>query len=479
MEIALGIAGSIIGIMLLLILVRAFRFAPLAEADEEGSAMEIEIDAAVTRFQEMIRCRTISSGEDSLIDEAEFTKFRSILRNRYPLVHQSLSREEIGPRGLLYRWPGASPENPTVLMSHYDVVPADEALWEKDPFGAVIESGEIWGRGTLDNKATLLGIMEAAEYLLARGFQPANDIYLSFGGDEEIGGPSADAIVQELERRGVRPALVLDEGGAILSNVFPGVSEEAALVGIAEKGYMDVDIEITGQGGHASSPPASTLAGKLAKIIVRLEANPFQSRFTKPVREMIDTLGRHSSFGLRIVFANLWIFSPLLKAVFGKMGGQMNAMVRTTCAVTKLEGSQSYNVMPPRVSAGLNLRPLSGDSCESVARSVGKTISSPEAKVNVLKAWEASAVSRTDSPGWETLSKAIRKSWEDVIVSPYLMMARTDSQYFCRISEDVYRFSAMRLTKDQLALIHGNNERIPVESLLKTVEFYGALMKMC
>ncbi|MHB8963698.1 MAG: M20 family peptidase [Saccharofermentanales bacterium] len=479
MENAFIIAGCMIGLLILLILYRTVRFTPVVEADEEASAVEFDIDAVTGRFQEMIRCRTISSNDESQVDEAEFVKFKDLLMNRYPLVHQSLSREELGPHGLLYRWRGASPDNPTVLMSHYDVVPADEALWDKDPFGSIVENGEIWGRGTLDNKATLLGIMESAEYLLSIGFQPANDIYLSFGGDEEIGGPSADAIVQELRRRGVRPALVLDEGGAIIQNVFPGVPEAAALVGIAEKGYMDVDIEITGQGGHSSSPPASTLAGRLAKIIVRLETNPFHSRLTKPVREMIDTLGRHSSFGLRIVFANLWLFSPLLRAVFGKMGGQMNAMVRTTCAVTKLEGSKSYNVMPPRVSAGLNLRPLNGDSCDFVAKRIMNTLGSPDAKVKVLKAWEASAVSRTDSPGWEMLRKAIRKSWKGVIVSPYLMMARTDSQYFCRISENVYRFSTMRLTKDQLALIHGNNERIPVESLLKTVQFYVELMRMC
>ncbi|MHB1454371.1 MAG: M20 family peptidase [Saccharofermentanales bacterium] len=479
MEIAFMIAGTAAGVLIVIILFRAVRFKPLIEADEESSVIEIDQDAVIGRFQEMIRCRTISSYDVSMIDDAEFEKFRALLKRRYPLVHQSLSREELGPRGILYHWHGMSSDNPTVLMSHYDVVPADGTLWEKDPFDSVVENGEIWGRGTLDNKATLLGIMESAEYHLARGFSPANDIYLSFGGDEEIGGPSADAIVQELLRRGIKPALVLDEGGAIISSIFPGVSEEAALVGIAEKGYMDLDIGITGQGGHASSPPASTLAGKLAKIIVRLEAKPFRSRLTKPVREMIDTLGRHSSLGLRVIFANLWLFGPLLKTVFSKMGGQMNAMVRTTCAVTKLEGSRSYNVMPPRVSAGLNLRPLNGDSCDFVVKRLEKTIANTDANVKIVKAWDASAISRTDSPGWRILGKAIRTSWKGVIVSPYLMMARTDSQYFCQISENVYRFSAMRLSKDQLALIHGNNERIPVESLLKTVEFYAVLMQLC
>lgn len=466
-------------ILLMVLLIRAVSFKPAEVENYAKSDLPLDEEKIVETFRGMIRCQTVSYNDTAKMESQEFLKFKELLVASYPHIEKDCLREEIGERGLLYRFKGKTDQNPTVLMSHFDVVPADEEQWDKPPFAAVLEDGVIWGRGTLDTKGTLCGVLEAAEYLLAQGFVPERDIYFSFSGDEEIGGPSAPAIVEELKKRGVSPALVLDEGGAIVQGIFPGVAKEAALIGIGEKGYLDISLEIKGQGGHSSAPPASTLAGVMAKAIVAIERKPFKAALTPPVRELLNTLGRHSSFGLKVVFANLWLFGPLLKRVFGKKGGEINAMIRTTAAVTKLAGSQSFNVMPPRVTAGVNLRLLNTDTVDSALSYIKSIMNNEDISIEVIQQREASPLSSTKTREWETVKAAVGKTWPGTIVSPYLMMAGTDSRHFCEISPNVLRFSAMKLSLEELKLIHGNNERIPVSKLLDVVRFYVELMKMC
>ncbi|MDW7661594.1 MAG: M20 family peptidase [Bacillota bacterium] len=439
-------------------------------AKENGAAI-------ASRLSQMIRCETVSYNDLDKIDLRRFDEFKVLLEELYPEIHKVCERSFHGRTGILYRWAGKSNRDVTVLMSHYDVVPCNEALWTKPPFSGDIDGGYVWGRGTLDTKGTLCGIVEAAEALIRDGFIPENDIYFSFSGDEEISGPSAPAIVEHLRSRGIRPALVLDEGGAIVENVFPGVSKPVAVIGTGEKGYLDLRLVMEGKGGHSSAPPAHSLVGSLAKAVVKLENKPFDAHLTPPVLEMFKTLGGESTFLYRMIFANLWLFMPLLKVLFTKQGGEMNALIRTTIAITKMEGSKAYNVLPPYAEIGLNLRLMPNDTVASAKKYVEDLVDNPDIKVEVVESREASPISPTGSKGWHHVKEAIHETWEGTLVSPYLMLAGSDSRHFCEISDHVLRFSAMPLSKEERGLIHGNDERILIENLVDTVRFYENLIR--
>ncbi len=459
------------------IIIRALRFTPKATAPVASSEVKVDEQAAISHFAEMIRCKTISYYEDERIDKAEFAKFRALLKQQYPNVAAKCTYEEIGPSGVLFSLKGKSSEKPAVFMSHYDVVPVNEEQWTKPAFEGLIEDGILWGRGTLDTKGTLLGVMEAAEHLLKDGFVPENDMYFAFAGDEEVAGKSQPVIVETLRSRGIVPALVLDEGGAVVEGIFPGVKQPCALIGIAEKGLMDAQFVIEGAGGHASSPPPHTGIGRLAAAVTRIEAKPFPVTLTKPVAEMFDTLGRRSSFAFKLIFANLWCFLPLLDAMCKKSGGELNAMMRTTCAFTMAEGSKASNVLPPRARMVANLRIISGSTMESTLARLKTLVADDGITTSIMHGTDPCSISRTEGYGWEKLTHAIAQTWPNAEVSPYLMFAASDSRHYSAISENVYRFSTMELTKEERAGIHGHDEHIPLEKIIKTVQFYVRLMR--
>ena len=475
------ITGILLGVLLgliLLLLVRTVLFVPKKQQTVEKEEVTLQEEKIVADMVDMIRCKTISDRDEAKVDRQEFFRFEELLKERFPNIYKSATFEKIGKTGLFFHIKGKASDKPSVCMAHYDVVPVEEEGWTKPAFGGVIEDGCIWGRGTLDTKATLCGVMEALEMLLLQGYQPKQDLYLSFSGEEEIDGNTCADIVTHLEKKGVKPALVLDEGGAVVENVFPGVKGSCALVGIGEKGSVNLDFTLDSEGGHASTPPVHTILGKLSQAVCRIEKNPFKLQLTKPVAEMFDTLGRHSTFVYRMIFANLWLFKPVLDLLCKKTGGEMNAMLRTTTAVTKMEGSKAYNVLPPKASFGLNMRLLGDDTIDSAIAYIKKVIDNDKIKVDVVNGMNPSIYSDTSCEEWERLKKVIEATWEGTIVSPYLMMACSDSRHYCRITDRVYRFSAMRMSKEERAMVHGNNERIPIETLLKTVEFYVRLLQV-
>ncbi len=460
---------------LLVLIIRTLLFVPKEKQMSPGMEVTVNEDRAVETFRRMIRCRTISYDDVSQLDKPEFEKFRALLDERYPHVASACEKHLIGPAGVIYHWKGKNADHPWVLMSHYDVVPVEESMWSEKPFDAVLKDGDIWGRGTIDTKSTLLGVMEAAETLAEEGFTPHNDLYLAFGGDEETDGASAQAMVKWFQEQGISPN-VLDEGGAIVDNVFPGVSKPAAVIGTGEKGITNIAFTLNGKGGHASSPAPHTPVGVMAQAIAAVENHPFKATLVPPVADLFNTLGRHAGFGMRLVFANLWCFKPLLFALGKKKGGELNAMMRSTCAFTKMEGGKAWNVIPPKVTAGANLRLLNHTPEQAVAE-LKQKINNDQVQVDVVLGTSPSRFSRCEGEAWDTVKETIQQTWPGVIVSPYLMMAASDSRHYAGISDRVYRFSPMRMPSELRKTIHGHNERIPVESLLEIVAFYLRLIR--
>ena len=458
---------------------RTVCFKPKAQPALSGETYDFDRDAAVDALAQLVRCKTISYNDKSLEDDAEFDKLISLLPGLYPRVFDVCSVRQLPDRALLLRWPGKNHGDPAVLMAHYDVVPVNEENWEKPPFAAILENGVLWGRGTLDTKVTFNGIFSAANYLIAKGFQPENDIYFAFSGGEEVNGKGAPNIVQYFIDHHIQPAMVVDEGGAVVENVFPGVKQPCGLIGIAEKGMMNVQYRTVSAGGHASAPKPHTPVGVLAAACKKVEDHPFQAHIEGPAAKMFDTLGRYSSLLYRVIFANMWCFSWVIDLLGRTSGGEMNALVRTTSAFTQMEGSSARNVIPPEAKMVANMRLNPHDSVASALDYLKKTVDNQDVEITVLESFEPSPISEVDCPAWDKVAYAVANTWKGCIVAPYLMVQCSDSRHYGKISNHVYRFSAMDMTAEERATIHGNNERIRVESVAKAVEFYIRLMKQC
>ncbi len=468
---------GIVLLFLLVVIIRTVSFKP-AKA-EENPAEDISFDkqGAVDSLASLVKCKTVSYNDPNLEDNAEFEKLISLLPKLYPNVFKVCSFEKFPDRGLLFKWQGKSDKQPTVLMAHYDVVPVEENLWEKPPFSAEIIDGVMWGRGTLDTKVTFNAILFAANTLIAENFVPERDVYFAFSGGEEVNGKGAKNIVNYFKENNIELGMVLDEGGAVVEGVFPGVKQPSALIGIAEKGLMNVQYKVSGAGGHASAPPKHTPVGRLSLACAKMEKKPFKAHITKPVAEMFDTLGRNSTFLYRMIFANLWCFGWILDLLAKKTGGEMNALLRTTVAFTQMEGSSAPNVIPPTAKMVSNMRLNPEDTMDSALEYIKKTVADPKVKVNILEGMNPSRISRIDCPQWERVVAAVSETWKGIIVSPYLMVQCSDCRHYGVISDKVYRFSAMDLTAEERKTIHGNNERIRLETLYRAVEFYIRLIK--
>ncbi len=475
----LWIIPAVLLVLLAVVLVRTLAFRPKECVAMQRTEEVFDRDAAVENLRRLVQCKTISYKDASLEDDAEFEKLIALLPTLYPKVFATCTFEQLADRGLLFCWKGKTVGDPTVLMAHYDVVPVNEEMWEKPPFDGVLEDGVLWGRGTLDTKVTFNGVLTAAEHLIGEGFTPEKDIYFAFSGGEEINGEGAVHIVDWFEAQGITPAMVVDEGGAVVENVFPGVSAPCGMIGIAEKGMMDVEYTALSGGGHASAPKPKTPVDTLARACCRLVDHPFKAHLTPPVAKMFDTLGRHSTFVYRMIFANLWLFGGVLDLICKKSGGELNALMRTTVAFTQMSGSTAANVIPPKATMVSNIRLNPMDTMDTAKATIEKTIDDDTVQVNILHGINPSRISRTDCVGWERVATAVASTWRGCIVSPYLMVQCSDSRHYGRISDRVYRFSAMDLTSEERATIHGNNERIRLDCACRAVEFYIRLMRQC
>lgn len=458
------------------LVVRGLLFKPNVKKNTETSMSELDFSRAEACFSELIKCKTVSKYNGIDEDEAEFEKLINSLPSLFPNVYARLEHEKVGRRGLLYRWQGESSKRASVLMAHFDVVEAIESQWTFEPFSGEIVDGILRGRGTLDTKGTFCAVLSVVDFLLSKGYTPKEDIYLAFSGEEEIHGNSAKDIAELLNSRNVDISMVLDEGGAVVEHIFASTGR-IAVIGIAEKGVMDLELSISGEGGHASHPPARGMVGKLATAISNIEKHPMKAVINPAFSDLIKTVGRDAGFAQRVIFANLWLFSPLLSFIAKKKGGELNAMIRTSFAFTWLVGSRGMNVMPSRVAAGINIRCLNENDDKEILSHIKRASREKDLKLNVLHFEPACKYSKTEGEAWEKLKGTIEQTWGDAVVAPYLMIAASDSRHYSSFSDKVYRFSAMEMTKQERKMIHGNDESIRLCEWHKTLDFYCKLIK--
>jgi carboxypeptidase PM20D1 len=441
--------------------------------------------ASVARLQRLLRIPTVSRLDETETDWPRFREFLDTLPALYPALHAALEREVVAGHSLLYRWAGTGTGTGTgtvtVLMAHYDVVAATEEGWEHPPFAArlvgVGADAVVWGRGTLDDKGALVSILEAVEALVLSGFRPAADLYLSFGHNEETTGGGASAIVDELERRGIRPGLVLDEGGAIVEGVFPGVTRPVAVIGVSEKGITTLRLRVEQSGGHASTPPRLTATARLARAIVRLNSRPFPARFSATNREMIRTVGADATGPVGWAFSHARVTGPLLLVLFSRLSDETNAIIRTTQAVTQLRGSEASNALAESAVATVNLRVAVGSSLAQAIRHVRRAIRDSAVEIEALHPSEPSPVSPTTGEAWELLTRAVGETYDGVIVTPYVMLGASDGRHFTRISDHVYRFSPFEMSTEERRTLHARNERIHVATWLRGIDFYETVIR--
>ena len=443
-------------------------------------------DAAVAqRLAEAVRLRTESSRDDAGANTDQFQQFHALLQARFPLVHAKLKREVVGDLSLLYTWPGSNAQAaPVMLMAHQDVVPVapgTEGDWAQPPYSGAIKDGFVWGRGSWDDKGNLMSQLEAVEMLLASGFTPERTIYLAFGADEEVGGlRGAAKIAALLQERKVRLDFVLDEGLLILDGVMPGLSRPAALIGVAEKGYMSVKMTLSGTPGHSSMPPphGSSAIGMLSSALQRLDAEQMPGGIRGVAGELFDTLAPEMGGVSRVVLSNLWLFRPVVQKQL-EAAASTNAMLRTTTALTIVNAGNRDNVIPGRAEATVNFRLLPGDTQDQVMAHVRSKISAPTAQVDLSTlpgAKDASKVAPTGSSQYRLLNQTIREIFPDVLVAPGLMVAATDSQHFDAISDHVFKFSPVRANSDDLKRFHGTNERLEIGNYADAIRFYHRLI---
>jgi len=432
---------------------------------------------AVEKLQVLVRIPTVSHPDPSRIDTAAFDAFVAELAAQFPLLHQRLELTRVDTHGLLFRWAGRRADGPVVLMAHLDVVPVDgDAVWQHPAFGAEMHDGAVWGRGTLDDKGQLTAVCEAVETLLEDGFVPARDVWLSFGCNEEVSGPAAALAVGELERRGVRPWFVLDEGGAIAAEAFPGVEPPVGVIGVTEKGVTSIELRVDGRGGHASTPARNAPTVRLARAVRRLDRRQMSASLPEPTVELLRRLAPHAPAALRPLMANAGRLGPLLTRVLIASGPEAAAMTRTTFAVTTLSGSPGLNVIASTARAGVNIRIMVGDTVAGVLEHVRRTVGDDEVQVRVLDRNEPSPVSPRDD-AFELLESTITEVFPDAVPAPYVMMAATDSRQFTRICSRVYRFSPFRMSKAQRESIHSYDEHLGIDAFVDGVRWYRRLLE--
>lgn len=476
---ALLAALLILFVLVAIALVRAFTGTSRQITAPAAPALAFDQAAAAQRLAAAIRIRTVTHTDQSQDDLSTFTALFAHLEASFPAAHRTLTRERIAERNLLFTWRGSDPSlKPLIFLAHTDVVPVvDATAWTQPPFAGVVDDTFVWGRGAIDDKNGVLALLEAVEALIASGFAPKRTTYFAFGGDEETLGSGARAMAATLKDRGVKAHLILDEGGSITDGIVPGVARPVALIGVAEKGYISLEFVAKGHGGHASMPPKMTAAGRIARAMTRLEADPFPMRIDGATQLFMEWMGPEMGFTEKLAFRNQWLLSPLIKSIYAKKGSTA-ALLRTTTAVTMLSGGPKENVLPQEARAVVNFRILPGESRDSVEARVREVIADPAITISRRPmGGEPSPLSDPDKSGFALLQTALAKVAPEVIVTPYLTVGATDARAYVGLSDQVLRFGAIRLKPEDLGRLHGVDERIAIADYTRQIRLYAQLIR--
>ena len=472
-KVLLGLAGLVL-LPLLAALIRTLlrppkhsRWQPAADSARES--------AYAQKLSRMVRVETVSLPDTD--QREKFLRFHSLLEELFPLVHRHLEKTEIDG-SLLFFWEGRSHERPVVLMGHQDVVPA-EGEWLHEPFSGDIADGKVWGRGSADTKCSVMAFFQAVEELLAEGFVPEQDVYLSSSCTEEVGGSGCPKLVAELQRRGVRPYLVCDEGGAIVEEPIGGIRGRYAMIGVLEKGQGNLRISARSRGGHSSYPPRRSPIARLAAFVMELEKHdPMKLAFEPEVEAMFRTLSDYGPFHYRLLFGNLWLFKPLLKRLMPALSAQAAALLKTTVAFTMQSGSDAANVLPQEATLTLNLRYIPHQDMDESNAIIRSLAEKHALETELLWAYPACPPVNIRSEAYHLVEEAIARCFPGLPCCPYVMTGGTDARFYQKISDACIRFSPVIYGPEQMKGMHGLNENIDTCSLPGAVDFYKTLIRL-
>jgi len=481
--------GLLFLVVILIVLARTFLTPSRQIAALPHTPQRIDAQKVARDLSAAIPFRTISwegggTEEQKQATQEAFAGFHQYLAKAFPQVYAQLDHETIGENNLLFTWKGSDASlKPVLFMGHQDVVPVEEGTdskWFEPPFSGAIAEGFVWGRGTLDDKMTIVGLLEAVDLLLSQGFQPKRTIYLAFGQDEEIGGlEGAEKIAQCLKSRGAQLDFVTDEGGFLSKGMVPGVSAPVALIGTSEKGYLSLELSVETAGGHSSVPSRDSSIAILSAAISKIQAHPMPAHVHGPIGEFLAYAGGSAHFPMRMVFQNLWLFGPVVQHIL-ESSPDSNSTLRTTAAPTIFQAGTKDNVMPSRASAIVNFRILPGDTVSSVIEYTHTVVDDPRVKMRPIAGEppsEPSVRSPADSTQFRLMQKTLAEVYPEAVSAPFVFVAATDSKHYAALTQNIYRFAPLLLDSEDVARIHGTNERISVANLTRSIDFYAQLLR--
>jgi len=470
---------AILFILLSIALYRTFIHTASVTGIITGEPISIDEDRASQNLAASIRFKTISYQDEKMFPYEEFNKFIKWAEAAYPEFHQVMEIEQL-EHSLLFKWQGSDLTlAPILFEGHHDVVPiipGTENLWQENPFAGVIANNRIWGRGALDDKSGVIGLMEAATYLIKNNFKPKRTTYFSFGHDEEVGGSGAALITEKLRQEGVQLSWSLGEGSFVNKGFFPGIDKFIAPINVAEKGSANLMIVATAKGGHSSTPPKRTAVTILAEALVKLEKEPLPGSLEGLSAAMFSEVSKHMPFGYRFLFANRWLFGGVLDSQLSSTP-VINAMIRTTTAPTMLNGSVKSNVLPIEATALINFRLHPRDTTESVTNHVRSVVGSNDIEVKFLGGREASEISSWDSPGFKIVSSSLEKVYGEIVPVPGLMIAASDTRHYSKIADNSFRFNPFFIVPEDMTGIHGTNESIDIDSFIAGIKTYVEIIR--
>ncbi|MBR1811171.1 MAG: M20/M25/M40 family metallo-hydrolase [Clostridia bacterium] len=464
-----------VAVFLAVILIRGALLKPEKTAAAAQPVADFDDPAAIARFQKVLQKKTVWPREGK-IEYAEFDGFVPLLKQLYPTVFANTELTMVNTYGLIVKWKGRDPSKaPVILMAHHDVVSAEAADWTYPPFAAEIHDGNIYARGAFDTKCILTAVFEAMQSLMAENYTPARDIYFISSNNEETGGDTSPAQMEWFRRQGVKPWFVLDEGGAMINELPLGIRYEFAMIGVSEKGVVDVKLTAKGAAGHSSTPSGENSTVRLLQALDNIRDHPFKAQISPVLAEMFRKLAAHASFLYRVIFANIGIFSPIVKKIMSA-GGETNAMIRTTTALTQLSGSDTINTIPTDAGAGYSVRVAPWDNTADVENRI-KELAGAHVEVAVPYKFEPSPYSDFKSEAYQLIANTAKTVYPGADDAPYVMSGGTDSKHFTEICSNVFRFAGFRFTSAERRAMHGVDEHLSADAYLKGVTFYIQLMK--